>query len=221
MKRVSLLSISLLVGPWACGTDLNSAMSELRAGPEVGGTVPTGTCGELEALCDVDCSGDFENTTCRGVLTGGSYDNVEVPEGETCVLDGALVTGNLIIKKGASLAVGTGSFVCGNLQAEEASRVQGQDLRVCGNLQASKTDRVELGSLVEVRQNLDASETQQLVLTATLVCADAQLSEVDRVEVSSGSASVVAKDCSADEIGAFDFTGLEVNGDNDGCLGTR
>lgn len=216
------LSWSLLTALLAgCGANAEMDVSALRAGPMEGGTVQTGTCGELMSDCEARCEGDFENTTCTGVLRGGRFDDVEVPEGESCQLEGTLVRGNLIVGRNASAEVGGGTFVCGNVQAEEARELSAGGLRVCGNLQASKTTRTHLREGVEVRQNFDASEVDRVTLVATLVCADAQLSKIESLEVRAGSASVVAKACSADEIESFDFTGLTVVGDNDACVGTR
>lgn len=210
--------VACLIG---CGDDgVPGSVAELRAGPSSGGTVQTGTCSDLEADCSARCSGSFDNVECTGPLSG-SFDNVTVPPGASCVLDGALLTGNLIVEEGAEATIGPDVFVCGDLQGPEAARVSAEGTRVCGNLQVTDGGTARLFEGVEILKNLDVAKSGELDLAATLVCADAQLVENDVVRVPAGAAVVIGQNCSSDENVLFDYSGLTVRGDNDGCVGVR
>lgn len=205
----------LLLGALGC-----DAEDGLRAGPSNGGQAQSGTCAELTSDCGSRCQGRFQNAVCMGELTG-SFDNVTVPAGQNCRLAGATVTGNLEVEDGASVDLGPGTFVCGNVEAEKASQVQATGLRVCGNLQSAEVASLRLEEAVEVLKNLQVAKTAQVTLAATLVCADAQFSESSRVQVPAGAASIVVKNCSAEQLPSFDFQGLQVVGENSGCVGAQ
>lgn len=215
-----LLTAGLATAALAGCGDEGSAWSELRAGPAAGGTVVTGTCGELEADCDSRCGGSFDDVECTGTLSG-DFDDVIVPPGATCALGDTRLTGNLQVGEGGSVTVGPNVFVCGDLQGAGSDALVGSGTRVCGNLQVSEGRRAELSAGFEILKNLDAAQTETLALSTTLICADAQWAENGRVDVPAGAAVVVGKNCSADENAAFDFAGLRVEGRSDGCEGAR
>ena len=65
------------------------------------------------------------DTSCTGALTGAISGNVVVPDGASCQLDNASVTGNVLVRTGASLAMGViGSVtISGDLQADHCTSV--------------------------------------------------------------------------------------------------
>ncbi len=63
-----------------------------------------------------------EERTCRGTLGAITVDNLRVPDGATCSLEGTLVKGTVKVETRATLAA-TNIRVIGNVQAESARRV--------------------------------------------------------------------------------------------------
>lgn len=63
-----------------------------------------------------------EERTCRGSLGAITVDNLRVPDGATCTLDGTKVKGTIKVESRATL-VADGIRVIGNVQAEDAARV--------------------------------------------------------------------------------------------------
>ncbi len=64
-----------------------------------------------------------EETTCRGGLGAVTVDNLRVPQGATCTLNGTRVKGTLKVENYATLKA-TRINVIGNVQAENARSVQ-------------------------------------------------------------------------------------------------
>lgn len=60
--------------------------------------------------------------TCQGFLGAVTVENLEVPPGASCTLDGTRVQGNIFVRNGASL-IAQHVTVIGNIQAEGASYV--------------------------------------------------------------------------------------------------
>lgn len=72
---------------------------------------------------------------CTGTVTGGIYENLEVPIGATCVLNGTRVDGNIFVRTGAALQA-SDIEVEGNIQAEGAAVVTvNNNSTVGGNIQ--------------------------------------------------------------------------------------
>lgn len=86
------------------------------------------------------------DTPCVGVLTG-VHDNVIVPEGQSCVLAGAVIRGNLFVRPQARLrdSVQTPNNVVGNLFALEAQFVSLQNTHVVGDADLKRTPTSLLG----------------------------------------------------------------------------
>lgn len=63
-----------------------------------------------------------EERICTGRIGAVYLDNIFVPDGRSCVLDGTRAKGNIVVGSGASLAARSVS-INGNLQAEEAASV--------------------------------------------------------------------------------------------------
>ena len=58
-----------------------------------------------------------EETSCRGTIGARTVDNLRVPSGETCTLEGTTVKGTVTVEGGAALRA-KGVKVLGNKQAE-------------------------------------------------------------------------------------------------------
>ncbi len=63
-----------------------------------------------------------EETSCQGNLGAITVDNVKVPQGKTCTLNGTIVKGSIVVERNATLKA-IGAKVNGNIQAEGASLV--------------------------------------------------------------------------------------------------
>jgi hypothetical protein len=75
---------------------------------------------------------------CRGTLGPETVENVNVPAGATCTLDGTVVQGNVFVRIDARL-FSLGATVGGNIQAENAERVEVlSGTSVGGNVQANQ-----------------------------------------------------------------------------------
>lgn len=75
---------------------------------------------------------------CRGVISGGSFENLEVPAGASCTLNGTFVDGNITVGVNAVL-LAVEVTVEGNIQADGATDVTvHKDSRVGGNIQVKQ-----------------------------------------------------------------------------------
>jgi hypothetical protein len=63
-----------------------------------------------------------EETRCRGTIGGRTVDNLKVPAGATCILEGTTVKGTIKVARGATLRA-YDVRVVGNVQAENSRRV--------------------------------------------------------------------------------------------------
>jgi predicted acyltransferase (DUF342 family) len=76
-----------------------------------------------------------EERICRGSIGAATVDNLKVPDGASCTLNGTRVQGNIVVGSNASLAA-TNIKVIGNIQAENATRVNvGGSSSVGGSIQ--------------------------------------------------------------------------------------
>lgn len=64
-----------------------------------------------------------EETTCQGFLGAVTMDNLRVPQDAACTLDGTQIEGTIIVERNATL-IASNIDVIGNIQAEEAARVE-------------------------------------------------------------------------------------------------
>jgi hypothetical protein len=79
-----------------------------------------------------------EETKCRNTLGAVTVDNLRVPQGATCTLNGTIVKGTITVKSGATL-VARGVRVVGNVQAENAMKVVVKSAsRVGGSIQVKQ-----------------------------------------------------------------------------------
>ena len=89
-----------------------------------------------------------DDTPCAGTLTGPVPGNVIVPEGQTCLLSGAQIEGNLFVRAGARLQdtiASAPNTVRGNLQADGGDFVDLDNTRVFGEAATLKGTRAFLG----------------------------------------------------------------------------
>jgi hypothetical protein len=75
-----------------------------------------------------------EERKCRGTIGATTVDNLRVPDGATCTLEGTRVKGTIKIEGGATLYA-RGVRVVGNVQAEGAKRVNVKRSTVGGSIQ--------------------------------------------------------------------------------------
>jgi hypothetical protein len=76
-----------------------------------------------------------EEKTCRGTIGSVTHDNIRVPQGATCTLNGTTAKGTVKVERGATLRA-NGVRVIGNVQGENAHRVNiVEDSTVGGSVQ--------------------------------------------------------------------------------------
>jgi hypothetical protein len=63
-----------------------------------------------------------EETVCRGIIGAETHDNVRVPQGATCTMEGTFVKGTIKVERNATLRA-SDVHVIGNVQAEGARSV--------------------------------------------------------------------------------------------------
>jgi hypothetical protein len=83
-------------------------------------------------------SASAEERTCRGSLGAVTVDNLRVPQGGSCTLNGTRVKGTVKVERSATLSA-RGVRVIGNVQGEHARRVDViQGSRVGGSVQVKQ-----------------------------------------------------------------------------------
>lgn len=104
--------------------------------------------------------------SCRGAIGAITVEQVIVPQGATCTLEGTRVRGNIEVERDATL-VARGVRVVGNVQAENQrevrvgrSSVVGGDVQVLQGARASVNDTLIGGDLV-LDQNRGALEARR------------------------------------------------------------
>jgi hypothetical protein len=75
-----------------------------------------------------------EERTCRGTIGATTIDNLRVPQGAICTLNGTRVKGTVKVERGATLKA-SGVRVIGNVQAEGAANVNVATSTVGGSVQ--------------------------------------------------------------------------------------
>jgi hypothetical protein len=75
-----------------------------------------------------------EERTCRGSLGAITVDNLRVPSGATCTLNGTFVKGTVLVQTSATLRA-SNIRVVGNVQAEGANQVTVTGSRIGGSVQ--------------------------------------------------------------------------------------
>jgi hypothetical protein len=91
--------------------------------------------GTIAAMCAMPASAAAEETTCRGTLGAQTHDNIRVPQGTSCTLNGTLAQGTVKVERDAVLRA-KDVRVIGNVQGEDARRVNVVDgSRIGGSIQ--------------------------------------------------------------------------------------
>jgi hypothetical protein len=94
-----------------------------------------------------------EERVCRGSIGAQTVDNLRVPRGETCTLNGTRVEGTVKIENRAKLRA-ENIRVIGNVQSEGHRRVVLLDSRVNGSVQLKQ------GKSLAVKRNVVGSDVQ-------------------------------------------------------------
>lgn len=83
----------------------------------------------------IPASASAEERTCRGTIGARTLDNIRVPQGAICVLNGTKAQGTVKVERNATLRA-KGVRVIGNVQGENARRVNVvRNSRVGGSVQ--------------------------------------------------------------------------------------
>lgn len=96
-----------------------------------------------------------EERVCRGTIGSRTVDNVRVPQGATCTLNGTRVEGTIKVENGATLNA-SGVRVKGNIQSEGFKEIRLSDgSRVVGSVQLNNGQSDGLARIVSSRINGD------------------------------------------------------------------
>lgn len=96
-----------------------------------------------------------EERVCRGTIGSRTVDNLRVPSGATCTLNGTRVEGTIKVENGATLYA-NGVRVKGNIQSEGFKNIRVKDgSRVVGNVQLNNGQSGGEAKLVSTRINGD------------------------------------------------------------------
>jgi hypothetical protein len=115
-----------------------------------------------------------EERTCRGTIGATTVDNLRVPQGATCTLNGTRVKGTVKVERGATLKASRISVV-GNVQAEGAANVNVATSAVGGSVQvvqgkSSKLDRNSVKGDVQYFENRGAISITRNRIDGNLQC---------------------------------------------------
>jgi hypothetical protein len=136
-----------------------------------------------------------EERVCRGTIGAATVDNLRVPQGATCTLNGTYVKGTVKVERGATLKA-FGIRVIGNVQAENARNVvvregsriggsvqivQGGAARILGNRingdilfddqeSTLKANRNVIGGSLQAFQNTGGVEIRSNRIDGNLQC---------------------------------------------------
>src|SRR5687767_11532275 len=103
-------------------------------------TVALGTA--LAGLLAMPAGAFAEERDCTGAIGPETVDNVRVPEGMACTMEGTLVQGTVKVERGATL-VAQGVRVIGNVQGEGAAGVTLRSSTVGGSVQVKQGGSAE------------------------------------------------------------------------------
>ncbi len=127
----------------------------------------------LLALAVVAPAALAEERVCRGTIGATTVDNLRVPQGASCTLDGTRVQGTVKVENGARL-VATGVRVNGNVQSEGFRSVTLRgDSRIGGNVQLENGLSGGSGRILSSRINGDlqfeSNEARMLARNSTIL----------------------------------------------------
>jgi hypothetical protein len=101
-----------------------------------------------------------EERVCRGALGRVTVDNLRVPQGATCRLDGTQIRGNIVVERSATLSART--------------------IRVVGNIQAEGASQVDIGVLSSVGGSVQLERGGGATVTQTRINGDLELEDHSR-----------------------------------------
>lgn len=78
---------------------------------------------------------------CIGFVSGGEYDNVKVEKGESCILSGVTVNGNVQANESVLVVISASTVVSGDVQANESGTVLVQASTISGDVIVIESDR--------------------------------------------------------------------------------
>jgi hypothetical protein len=115
-----------------------------------------------------------EERSCRGTLGAITVDNLRVPQGATCRLNGTRIKGTLQVQRGATLKA-SGIRVVGNIQAEGAANVNVAMSRIGGSIQVvqrrnSKVHRNTVKHDVQYFENRGVVSVTRNAIDGNLQC---------------------------------------------------
>jgi hypothetical protein len=109
----------------------------------------------LSALLVAASSAQAEERVCRGTIGAATVDNLRVPSGATCTLNGTKVKGTIKVERGARVFANSVSVV-GNIQGEGFQTVSVKEgSTVGGSVQLENGQRDGLGRIASTRINGD------------------------------------------------------------------
>jgi hypothetical protein len=115
-----------------------------------------------------------EERVCRGTIGARTVDNLRVPQGATCTLNGTFVKGTIKVQRAATL-IATNVRVIGNVQGENAENVVVKGgSRVGGSVQVVQGDRARVASSRVNGDILFDENDGQLSVVSTRIGEDVQ-----------------------------------------------
>lgn len=188
---ITLLALALS----ACGSDASTGVepSNDTAGATVNGQISNSSNSTTTA------------SRCNGTLGAITVEEVNVPSGATCTLNGTRVRGDVKVRTGASL-IANGASVDGNIQAEDALTVATRngtfvdgDIQVkrratariesttiTGNLQIEESGASLVSSGNRIGGDLQVKKARTASITSTSVNGNIQLEENSGLQSSTG-----------------------------------
>jgi hypothetical protein len=120
-----------------------------------------------------------EETVCRGTIGAKTLDNVKVPKGKSCTLNGTKVKGTIKVNRGARLEA-INVNVVGNVQGENARNVivRGKS-RVGGSVQVVQGKRAKVASSTVKGDILYDEQSGKVVVRKTTVGGNVQAFQND------------------------------------------
>lgn len=131
----------------------------------------------VSALLAVSAPAQAEERVCRGTIGAVTVDNLRVPSGATCTLNGTKVKGTIKVERGARLFA-NGVRVVGNIQSEGFQTVSVREgSTVGGSVQLENGLRDGVGKVIATRINGDLqffSNKARMVARSNTILANLQ-----------------------------------------------
>jgi hypothetical protein len=131
------------------------------------GTVAA-TAATLALALMVPAAAQAEERVCTGTIGAATVDNLRVPQGASCTLNGTQIRGTLKVERNAALVADRIRTV-GNVQAEGARRVVVRSSRIGGSFQVVQGRSASLQSTIVNGDILYDSNIAQLAATRNTV----------------------------------------------------